>query len=539
MSVTVKCGTFAAPTTNASTSTITLGFSPVAIIMWADSAGATENAWNTGGAQMFVGLCGNNGGAWTQGGISYASYTGGATTAAHNSSGTEYGVLLPNAAGSGWSIAALFYTITSTGFTIYWTYAPTVAINVNYIALSGDVNIAAVVGWQAQTSAGTQSVTTVGFEPSLVIHLSVESTTTGFGNNAVMMLGAMDNNGNQFVTYTSSKTGVATSATQRAQSANYCIQGTGGTTAITWKASVPTPGTSPMLSNGFRVNWATPPSSAYHVISLCISSNTPNDLFVGNWNKNTIPAGCPASCTDTETTLLGSLTGALFFTDSYPTSATAVGGSRISIGGYDGTTTACAALQEKNAAATYVLATGTWNNETIIVADNDTQTNQALAAATFSGSNISVPWGTNSSSATQIGYIAFGQASYGQFPGTQNFTLNNNGHPALVTLILGDSGGDWVSQPSATITLTVAGLTKSTSDNTIFSASPTYTNLSDPYGPRFIIHFLPSDIAPLNGSYTYTLSVTTTTYGTQNFNGTMTIVTPLTINVSKYITLGL
>ena len=63
------------------------------------------------------------------------------------------------------------------------------------------------------------------------------------------------------------------------------------------------------------------------------------------------------------------------------------------------------------------------------------------------------------------------------------------------------------SYPNAVITFTVASISKTTADNSIFSAPPTYTTTTDPSGPRFLIRLLPADLAQ-PGTYTYTLTVT-------------------------------
>jgi len=113
--------------------------------------------------------------------------------------------------------------------------------------------------------------------------------------------------------------------------------------------------------------------------------------------------------------------------------------------------------------------------------------------------------------------------------GTQslNFGVTKDGSRAWVNLLL-YAGGNVVNLPNSTATFNVAGISKTTIDNSIFFSQPKIA-LGD-YGtpktldhPGFIIRLSPADISGLAaGSHRYTL-VVTSSYGTQTFNGVMTV----------------
>lgn len=80
-----------------------------------------------------------------------------------------------------------------------------------WIAIGGADVSASVDEFTLNTSTGNQSVTGVGFEPSLVLLLSALTTSTGFSSNAGLAMGAMDNSGNQFAASVGSQDNQSTS----------------------------------------------------------------------------------------------------------------------------------------------------------------------------------------------------------------------------------------------------------------------------------------------------------------------------------------
>jgi hypothetical protein len=103
------------------------------------------------------------------------------------------------------------------------------------------------------------------------------------------------------------------------------------------------------------------------------------------------------------------------------------------------------------------------------------------------------------------------------------FGMMNHGSSARVILQL-YAGGNVANLPNATVTFKVAGtnISKTTADNAIvFRLSKSTVKNPDP--PGFLIRLSPGDIAGLTaGSYAYSL-VVTTGYGTERFNGSMTV----------------
>jgi hypothetical protein len=111
-----------------------------------------------------------------------------------------------------------------------------------------------------------------------------------------------------------------------------------------------------------------------------------------------------------------------------------------------------------------------------------------------------------------------------------NFGLAKDGSNSSAWLnLLLYSGGNVTSLPNATVNFSVAGISKTTVNNTIFFSQPHI--VAGDYGtpatldqPGFIIRIFPEDISGLAaGSYNYSLVVTNTSYGVETFNGVMTV----------------
>jgi hypothetical protein len=112
-----------------------------------------------------------------------------------------------------------------------------------------------------------------------------------------------------------------------------------------------------------------------------------------------------------------------------------------------------------------------------------------------------------------------------------NFSVNNGGTPALIYLETLVSGNN-TAEPAANITFNVANISKSTANSSIFYRVPTLDPAStDPYG--HVIRLYPGELASLAaGSYTYSLIVTTATYGTKAYYGTMTVTGGTNVSVT-------
>jgi hypothetical protein len=358
-------GQFVSPTSTGDQTISGVGFTPLAVIIFATWNGSGVTGW-TANTQMCEGFCATD---KTQGYIATAGQD------AHNpaveerrwSSGACCGIV--NYDGSLFN-EAVIKSFNTDGFVLTWnTVWASAGIQYNYIAIGGsDVTNATVVSWTGQASTGTQDVTTVGFQPDLVLHLSSGSGSASPKTETytVYMLGAMDSAGNQWCEYGEASPGTPTN-TVRAQMTNCCILDTGAGTAIYNQAAY-----SAMLSNGFRVNWGTY-GAQKKLLSLCIKGG---QYLVGNYAKTTNAA--PAI--DSVSTTGKIAKGILFATDSYTAYNTAaVTGGRLSIGASDGTNNATCGIQNKHNVATSVAKKFEYVDKSIVICNNDTQTNDTNA----------------------------------------------------------------------------------------------------------------------------------------------------------------
>ena len=407
-------GSFTPRTTTGTQTVSGIGFAPVAIIFWANYSSNPTNAWAADFAVMR--------GTAAYDGTTYYNMASGCANP-NGQTGDNGNLCASNikciyacsSAGSVIAAASVTAMDASNGgeFTLSWTTAYATARTVYYMAIGGDVTKASVVAWKASgvstSTTVSQSKTGVGFKPSLVMHFAYEDTAaTESGDNdpAGFMFGAMDANGNQFATEYANHSSVTTNASS--QSTGDCIIFNSGNPTLTpnwYHASFTS-----MDTDGFTILWgkaaATP--SLFYIYSLCLYNATAGEMYVGNFNKSI----AVAPVTDTITTSLsGAVSGALFSTMSQVTQANSQQGGRQTFAGTNGTNSACIAIQDKYGASPVVSSTAQYTNETIIIANNDAKTNDAVALVTFNSNQLVVPWSTNNAVAVEIGYVVFGSAS--------------------------------------------------------------------------------------------------------------------------------
>ncbi|KKN54913.1 hypothetical protein LCGC14_0588060 [marine sediment metagenome] len=108
---------------------------------------------------------------------------------------------------------------------IDWTDNNTDAAIIHFLAIGGPGVEATLSAWALQTSAGAKSVTGVGFQPDVCIHLSASLNSTTSASDAKMTMGVMDASGNQWSTSIYSQDAQGASNTLSGSSGALCLNG--------------------------------------------------------------------------------------------------------------------------------------------------------------------------------------------------------------------------------------------------------------------------------------------------------------------------
>jgi hypothetical protein len=225
----------------------------------------------------------------------------------------------------------------------------------------------------------------------------------------------MDAAGNQWAMYGWAAGGVTTTNTGRVQlagavgssPAGACIVGASIGPSIVFEASFVSmdaveSGTNP--TGGFTVDITTA-TTARNMISLCLNGGA---YQVGHWTKST--AATPPTAVDTITTTSMTPIAVLFASDCYPVSTSVLAGYRVAIGGAASNGANVGLIVTDKSAAT-TTAAYKYNNSynSLLIADDDTETTQAYGYATsFTSGSFKFAWTNNNTTATQICYVAFG-----------------------------------------------------------------------------------------------------------------------------------
>lgn len=86
------------------------------------------------------------------------------------------------------------------GFTLEWTTNNATAIAIHYMAIGGEyIEDVQLTHWSKAAAAGNYSVTGVGFQPDLVVHMAGHISLPGKGiSEGALSIGAMDASGGQY-----------------------------------------------------------------------------------------------------------------------------------------------------------------------------------------------------------------------------------------------------------------------------------------------------------------------------------------------------
>jgi hypothetical protein len=398
----VKVGSFVKSTAAAPVSQAVphgLGITPKAIIFWTSGTAAT--GISTADHRFSLGFTDGT----TSKSASSAAQHNQATTSTRKRMASvpltiaQYGVAVP------WAEAA-FTSWDATNVTLNWTTNSATASVIHFIAIGGSGVSAKVLQWSTITTTGSQAVTGVGFQPSLVFHAQTN------GNNILpfqvgnlsLGLGVMDAGGHQWAFSLSSPDGAKPPNTARGQRTDAAIHAVDGSAMGPDDQATFTS----MDADGFTLNWTRKVFvTADVVVSLAL---TGLNLRAGSFNKNAT-AG---------TNITQSVTGvgfrpALVLLASYQNvtmpSTTGVANARVGLGAADGTTQGACAIADANGTAKSVVYSREETANVFVKIDNATAPPPADAIATlstFDADGFTLNWGTNDAVATEMLYLALG-----------------------------------------------------------------------------------------------------------------------------------
>jgi hypothetical protein len=337
-----------------------LGTTPRALIFW--SAGRTDETVSTG-ASMSIGF--NDGvnsraaSAAASHGVSPSVASRRLADAAFTSVGPGLTVRL-EATLQGWDDAT---------FTLRWTVNDASAERIHYLALGGEDILTKVVTWPMPTATGAVTVTGVGFQPDVLLNLTVGPGVT-LGTSATdadLGLGAVDATGRVWCNAFGVTNGISPTRTTSWQ------QVTNALMAVDGPLSGPTELASfvAMTPDGFRLSFTTASALGGTALSLAIKGvQADADSFGRN-------GGGP----DNITSIGFSPAAVLLSPYEYPAN-----GQQPNVGWYlgvsDGTSSRCAAF----AAADNVSPAAAWSlqSESQVVAGLVGDTGARAYAATYS-----------------------------------------------------------------------------------------------------------------------------------------------------------
>ncbi len=261
-----KQGSFTTRTSNGSQSITGIGFRPKAVIFfWTRQTGTGFGGQNIGynSGVGFVSGPGN------QGTVSLTARDRSNRSDEGRMYSQNYSIIFLSGGGPPGLLArAQFTSMDADGFTLNWTTTDGNAYIINYIALGGDITDTNVGNFTMTTVAGNQDITTIGFQPNMVLFLW-------------SFTGAMDS----ALARSELGMGYATASSQ----GGWVVAGadnTGNNVDKRWEQSITNSilmlntnnppaqdaiaSLTSMLSNGFRINKSNPPANNTTVFYLAM-----------------------------------------------------------------------------------------------------------------------------------------------------------------------------------------------------------------------------------------------------------------------------
>lgn len=225
-----------------------------------------------------------------------------------------------------------FVSFDAGGFTL--NAATDQTVDLYYLALGGSDLTNALVGeFTSPGATGNQDITSVGFQPDVVLLMAATLTVTSdsAASGLQISLGAATSSSARWAFAINAANGVSMTTTvdaMRHQRTDACILGLTNTATIDMQADFVG-----MLSNGFTVNWTDLPGTASQLISYLalkggqykvgactgagastdvVTGFVPTGLFLQSWNaaaSNTITASCVINIGGGDGTSEGTISG--------------------------------------------------------------------------------------------------------------------------------------------------------------------------------------------------------------------------------------
>lgn len=449
MALLTKVGSFAKIDTTGTQAITGVGFTPKAIVFWTSGSNAASGTWDPHILQSI----GFTAGPTNSYAVGLAMRDGVGDT---NTARRMAAKVICTAHYDGTSVfeEADLSSFDADGFTLNWTtnaaHPERDGMVFNYLALGGsDLTGAKVVQWASPVAIGNQAVTGVGFKPDVVLHISpVYATSNALPLSSSYVyegFGAMNKHGQQWASGLFSYDGQAAANTTRYQQTDACL-------------IVPTSNEGVLLqghfssidADGFTTYWSTVQTTAYHIFSLCLQGVSSK---LGAFEKTT--AAAPA--TQVVERVGFTPKAALFTTKRGGALAGPEQHAIRALGASDGTNERATGQIDFDTADP-TQADAIWSNTKAILDVTGGPSVGAEADLTsFDSDGFTLNWTTNDTIASEILYLALGDAGSNSTPnhvylagepaatsqgGSRNVVTAKNGN--RVALIHHGSGYDLV-----------------------------------------------------------------------------------------------
>lgn len=377
-----------------------LGSTPKVLIMWMAS-GLTTDSFVT----SFLAAFGASTGATNSYSIAAASLDAGASSDASRRMFNKALTIVQ------WGETLLaeadLTSFDGTNFNLNWTTNNLVAYLIHFCVIGGnDLTNVNVLNWESTAGTGNKSITGMGFQPDLVIHFQATRGTLTSVAGAEFTLGAMTSVA-QWAAAIRVDDNVTTTDTYRIQQTDSAMVRIDGTGAVNWEFSYVS-----MDSDGFTINDTTSPGAGEEMFSLGLKGGS---YTVGASNK---PTGA-APVTQTFTTTF-TPRGYLLASFQDITRAASVAHARLGIGGSDGTNEQASSFQDTDNLADSSVDAIDSTTKVFVKVNNNTPTIDAEADHSSLGATGPViSWSTNDAVATEMLFVAFGDAVAGGCTGSR------------------------------------------------------------------------------------------------------------------------
>jgi hypothetical protein len=287
----------------------------------------------------------------------------------------------------------------ATNFTLTWTTNDATAAIIHFIAIGGAGVSAKVLEWTTLATTGSQSVTGVGFQPTVLFTANIDTNVSNsLPNHEFYGFGVGDAGGHQWIIGQYAIDGLGTSSTYRGQRTDAFVYVPNGAGNPHLKASLVS-----MDADGFTASHLYAPGSTRQIITLALAGV---NMMVGSFNKSTGASGSTQDVTG-----FGFQPSAVFLSSFLTTTMAndfGVAHARMAVGASDGTTQGVSAVTDTNGLNTSAVFSREETSAALIKIDNQTGTVDASATTSMLANGFRMTWTTNDAVASEILYVALG-----------------------------------------------------------------------------------------------------------------------------------